>query len=1033
VDARQFETHVSQCARCRQRLLDSSAVADTCSAAASVDSVCPTLPLDAGATEHEPAIGARFGRYIVLDWLGAGGMGVVYAAYDPELNRRVALKVLRSTADPSPVRGLLLREAQAMARLAHRNVATVFDVGSVGERVFIAMELVEGGTLGAWLRRARRPRGEILARFLAAGHGLAAAHAAGLMHRDFKPDNVLIGDDGRVCVTDFGLARPVAGPPAGPERPDAAGECCDREASPARPAGTVVYMAPEQYRGRPTDARADQFSFAVALYEALYGERPFSSDRFAAADDAVGHRVRPAPRRSGVPPAWRRVLIRALRAAPEDRYPSIDELLIALAPDRPWRRARRLAIAAVVVFAAVLTAGVLYVAHLRATARQRAELAGRLRGMAPELRTRLRSAHLLPIHDIRAARARVRSAMHEVEVQLQTPAGQDETALGDFVLGEGYRALGDDDHALARFEAAWSAGERGPDLDAALGDTLGAVYEARVRELEATVPPERRDAQLHALALRYRDPALDHLRAAIAARTGSPAYLEALIEFHDRRFADARRDAEAALAESPTFYEAGVLAARARDQLGHELWWAGKDDDGRLELAAARRIFAHVLEVARSDEAIWRGYAEMVYDQAIALARGGAQSPELVEEAVSALHNAEQIDPDSARPVLYEAQILLGQGNAELYGYRDPGAYVDAALAKAEQARALAADPADVEDRVCQAYWERATYQGSHGIDPSQSFLRATTACERAVTARPDADKYDELGVMYLDWGRYQGAHGEPAARSFERAEHNLATAIAIGDDPGAHYGLGVLWTVVAHDDVRHGRSPEHAVERALAEYAITLQRSPRRPDAWVGTSHAELERARFQQRTRADAREALARARAACGQALAIDPGFAQAIRYRLEIAELEVELLLGREADPRPVLTQLRADAQWLSSRLPRESMAHRLAAEAELAAARAAIAHGDPAAAVLAGAATEATRARELDPTDALAWATSAEIEQLCAATCSRDGASAAADRARSFLERATQIDPLDLPIRELREALPAGGAGDGGTAR
>jgi hypothetical protein len=990
-------------------------VADTCSALPSVDSLCPTLSLDAGTAEDEPAIGARVGRYIVLDWLGAGGMGAVYSAYDPELNRRVALKLLRSndasTDDPSPVRGRLLREAQVMARLAHRNVVAVFDVGSVGERVFIAMELVEGGTLRTWLRRAPRSQRDILAMFLAAGHGLAAAHAAGLIHRDFKPDNVLIGDDGRVCVTDFGLARPVTRAPAGSKPPDAAGERGERGTSSARPAGTLAYMAPEQHRGRPTDARADQFSFAVALYEALYGERPFGPGRFAAASDAVGHRVRTAPRGSRVPRAVRRALIRALSAAPEDRYPSIEDLLAALAPDRPWRRARRLAVAAVLVLAAVLAAGVLYVAHLRDAARQRAELAGRLRGMAPELRTRLRSAHLLPIHDIRAARAHVRSAMHEVEAQLQTTAGQDEIALGDFVLGEGYRALGDDELALARFEAARAAGERGPDLDAALGYTLGAVYEARVRELEATVPPERRDAPLRALALRYRDPALDHLRAAIAARTGSPAYLEALIEFHHRRFDDVRRDAEAAFAEAPTFYEAGVLAARARDQLGLELWSAGKDDDAKLEFAAARRNFAHVLEIARSDDAMWRGYAEMVYAQAIALARGGAMPPELAQEAVTALHNAERIDPDNARPLLREAQIALGQGNIELYGYRDPGVYVDAALAKAEQARALAADPADVEHWVCGAYWERATYEGSHGIDPSLSFTRATTACERAVTARSDVDNYSGLGELYLDWGRYLGAHGVVAARPFERARQNLEAAIAIGDDQGTHYDLGVLWTVTAQDDVRHGRNPERAVERALAEYAIMRQRVPLRPDAWVGAGHAQLERARFQQRTGADAREALRQARAACDQALAIHPDFTHAIRYRIEIAELEVEVLLGRGADPRPVLTQLRADVEWLSARVPGEGIAHRLAAEAELAAARVALARRDPAAALLARAAAEATRARELDPMDALAWVTSAEIEQLCgAAACSRDGAGAAADRARVFLERASRIDPL-----------------------
>ncbi|HEX3762762.1 MAG TPA: serine/threonine-protein kinase [Kofleriaceae bacterium] len=1019
---------MSQCAHCRRVGPAAGAMANTCSSPASDDSVCPTVPADAGgAAASELPVGTRFGRYIVLDWRGAGGMGVVYSAYDPELNRKVALKVLRSACgaeDRPALRDLLLREAQAMARLAHPNVVTVFDAGSVDERVFIAMELIEGVTLGAWLRRALRTPREILARFLAAGHGLAAAHAAGLMHRDFKPDNVLLGDDGRVCVTDFGLARPVTG-----EQDRTRCDAAERSAlTPrARPAGTLAYMAPEQYLGRPADARADQFSFAVALYEALYGAPPFGPRRFA--DDAAGHQVRAAPRGSRVPRAVRHALLRALRAAPEDRYPSIGELLAALAPDRPSRRSRRLGVAAVAAAAAVLVGGGVYAAHLRDAAEHRAELAGRLRGMAPELRTLLRSAHMLPIHDIRAARARVQRAMHDVEAQLQTAAGQDLRALGDFVLGEGYRALGDDDRALPRFEAAWAAGERGPDSDAALGDTLGAVYEARVKELEATAPPERRDDRLHALETRYRDPALAHLRAAIAARTGSPAYLQALIAFHHRRFDDARRDAATALAEAPTFYEAGALEARARDEIGHELWTAGKDDPARREFAAARRIFGHVLEIARSDDAMWLGYAAMVYGQALALARGGAMPPELAQDALTALHNAAQIDPENARPPLREAEIQLGQGNIELYGYRDPGRYVDAALVLTDRARTLAADAAEVEDLTCQAYWERTQYQGGHGIDPGPAYARATAACARAVAARPDLETYSSLGVLYLSWGGYQSAHGEPAARSFEHAERSLAAAVAISDDPGIHYDLGVLWTTVARDHVRHGRNPDAAVERALAEYGITLKQSPRRADAWTGTAHAQLERARFRQRAHQDVRDALAAARAACEHALAIHPGFTQAIRYQIEVGELEVEVLLGRGADPASVLAQLRTDAAWLLARIPAEGMAHRLAARAELAAARQARARHEPAAAFLASAAAESARARDLDPLDALAWATSAEVEQLCAeAACGRDAdPSAAAERARGFLEHALAIDPGDVPIRDVHDAL-AGGTGD-----
>lgn len=333
-----LEAHVAGCDACR-RLLSALARAAGSESAVADDSVAPTLPVASSMSDTELQPGARFGRYRVLDWLGAGGMGVVYSAYDSDLNRKVALKVLRNDGtDQLPIRDLLLAEAQAMAQLAHPNVVTVFEVGSVDDRVFLAMELIEGQTLAGWLRARRRKPSEIIAMFVAAGHGLAAAHAAGLIHRDFKPDNVLVGNDGRVCVTDFGLARPA--PPStdsaarGPSDPAAA------RAPQTGLAGTLAYMAPEQYLRRSVDARADQFSFAVGLYEALYGERPFASPPVSGDPPVVT-----TPPLRGVPVALRQVLLRALCRDPDERYPSITELLAALTP--PPRRARGVAVAVI--------------------------------------------------------------------------------------------------------------------------------------------------------------------------------------------------------------------------------------------------------------------------------------------------------------------------------------------------------------------------------------------------------------------------------------------------------------------------------------------------------------------------------------------------------------------------------------------------------------------------------------------------------------------------------------------------------------
>lgn len=295
------------------------------------------------------------GRYLLLRELGRGGMGVVFEAYDPQLDRKVALKLLRPDQAVGARGGArsarLIREAQALARLSHPNVIQVYDAGRVGDRVFLAIELVSGSTLADWLDLRRRPWRQVLDVFLAAGRGLAAAHAAGLVHRDFKPANVLLADDGRPRVLDFGIARPAAGAAARDEEEDA--EAPGAPLVPGRNlldtpitrrgtiVGTIGYLAPELVAQGEADARSDQFSFCVSLHEALYGQQPFAGDTIAAlADAAATGRIAPPPSDVAVPLWLRRIVLRGLRAEPSARYPSMAALLDDLAYDRTaaWRR-----------------------------------------------------------------------------------------------------------------------------------------------------------------------------------------------------------------------------------------------------------------------------------------------------------------------------------------------------------------------------------------------------------------------------------------------------------------------------------------------------------------------------------------------------------------------------------------------------------------------------------------------------------------------------------------------------------------------
>ncbi len=317
-----------------------------------------TLPVDGSGSMPGPRDGEELprgtflGRYVVLDVLGKGGMAVVYTAYDPELGRKVAVKLLHSDAQGPTGGPRLLREAQAMARLHHPNVVAVHDVGTFDDSVFVAMELVEGRPLRAWLSERERDWRQILAAFVQAGRGLAAAHAAGIVHRDFKPENVLVGDDGTVRVADFGLARPATSEPDEPEAaaPEPSPGTEVRLTRTGALIGTPFYMAPEQHRRERSDERSDQFSFCIALYEAVYRQHPFGRGELAdLARAVVAGDVQAPPARSRVPGWVRAALLRGLAPMPEDRWPSMNALLAALSRDPGAGSRRALVVAAVVV------------------------------------------------------------------------------------------------------------------------------------------------------------------------------------------------------------------------------------------------------------------------------------------------------------------------------------------------------------------------------------------------------------------------------------------------------------------------------------------------------------------------------------------------------------------------------------------------------------------------------------------------------------------------------------------------------------
>ena len=500
VEREHVMSHLDACSTCRRGLAALAALPPTPadsfiggdhvstfpdSPSAAITARVPPRPRPAGTAPPIPALGDRIGRYIALRIVGRGGMGIVIAAHDPELDRQVAIKLVHPRvwrAASAESRELLRLEARAMARLVHPNVVAVHDLGTVGDQLFVAMELVAGSSLDRWLAAAARPRPwrDVLAMCREAGKGIAAAHRAGLVHRDIKPHNVLVDEHGRPRIADFGLAM------LGVDEGDA-----------SAPAGTPAYMSPEQHRGAATTAASDQFSFCVMTYEALYGERPFAGDTIAAIGTEIERgRVRPPPAGTNIPAWVRRVLLRGLAVDPAARFPTLDALLDALAP--PARPRWQLGVAAIALAAAAAAAAMLLtreredpIAAARRTAEARAAAvwspaarravdAALAAGRAPHtIATRTRVADALDGYLARWIAARV-AVIRGARAGEQAPAAAERRlACLDRRLGE-VRAL----------VAALSAG--GPGVAAAAIDGVAELTPARIcldRDVMAVRPP----------------------------------------------------------------------------------------------------------------------------------------------------------------------------------------------------------------------------------------------------------------------------------------------------------------------------------------------------------------------------------------------------------------------------------------------------------------------------------------------------------------------------------------------------------------
>jgi tetratricopeptide (TPR) repeat protein/tRNA A-37 threonylcarbamoyl transferase component Bud32 len=779
--------------------------------------------------------GTTVGRYLVVEEVGSGAMGRVVRAYDPKLHREVALKLVE-TLKKADTAARLLREAQAMAQLSHPNVVAVFDVETVSESkgkppsvVYIAMEFVRGRTLEEWVNGKERTWEEIVPQYVAAARGLSAAHAAGLVHRDFKPANVLVGTDGRIRVTDFGLVRGGHAPPSMEDSLDL--DSVARRMAPGDDSltrmstvvGTPAYMPPEQHLGAAIGHPADQYAFCVSMFEALAGKRPFKGktlkELFA---KKMEHSIE-WPRSTTVPRFVQRALERGMDPKPEARWPSMDALIEALTNDPAVARRRWLVFAGVGVVALGI-GGWLYAERGRARAQCEAEAAAIFDDWNGE-----REA------DVQASFSAVGvgfadRAMSETSKRLDTYVADWSEARAQHCLAQQQSPQEHDAAALACFE------ERRAQLEA----LVGVLKEADAEAIRSSV----------GLVSRLPDPRL----------CGDPLAVERLPPPPEDPAVGERVQAVRELLLRARFVRATSRRAQALE-LSQQAYDEAKSigyppllAEASLSLGGALVVSGELQQgIDMVEEAYWlageNSYDEVAIDAAILLVKLEGENNERPEIARKWARHAQmtmarrgQDDP------LRKAAMLQAMATAE----RVDGQY-DRALELAEEARDIYVDVYGPEhpqvayalNVIGNVHLRLANFgQARKTFEHSMSILEAVYGAEHPIVAQG----FNNIGIVEANEGNFEGAlvafrkAEEALLRAWGPDHHslveqraNIAVAYAqLGDDEAAleHFERSL------QQALKEG--PNHpSVADAAGNLGVTLKRLGRYDEAIEQTERA--------------------------------------------------------------------------------------------------------------------------------------------------------------------------------------------------
>jgi eukaryotic-like serine/threonine-protein kinase len=782
-------------------------------------------PIDPGATAdfgppefNDPPV-SNWDRYEITNLLGTGGMAQVFKAFDPQLKRFVALKFIRG--EDASLRERLLKEARAQAQLDHPHICKIYEVGEVQNRHFIAMQFIDGYTLDRIQPELLlEQKIKILQQVAEAVH---VAHRMGIIHRDLKPTNIMVENtqDGGVLhpyVMDFGIAREIGLP---------------SNTATDQLVGTPSYMAPEQVFGdrMQLDRRTDIYCLGSTLYFLLTGRSPFEGSAL----EVLMKVSRETPVRltkliPGIPRDIETIVMKCIEKEPWRRYDSAKALsddlqrylngepIAARPPSLAYKVEKKFKKNKILSFLILilLMAGVLAIYWRWRTAEQ-LRLTQEFAQAVEAMDWMMRVAHMTPLHDIRQEKKQIRKRMEILEVNMKQ-SGSLALGPGHYALGKGFMALQNYQEAKKHLEEAWKNNYRTPETAYALGETMGALYQMELQRAEQIESELLRGQRKKQIEDKFREPALQYLKASSGVRTEAPEYLEALIAFYDKDYGLALEKTQKAFHRVPWFYEAKILESKIYQIYGSEKLDKGDLGAAQKDLLQSELSYRKALQIGQSDLQGYRGIcvirSELFYSEFYG---EGKDLETLKAKALEACNRALLTDPDDPFTLNKLSFLLSLWAEHQINLGQNPSDSIRSSLEAAD--RAIQLEPQGVEghNNRGMAFWLKAKQETATGKDADPSFQLAVKSLSHANKMDPnDTGTLNHLGLAYMDLGDFRMYHGKDPRSSYEEATKLFRKTIQINPDYFVGYAnLGILYSAIGEYEMDHGYDPVSSLTMA--------------------------------------------------------------------------------------------------------------------------------------------------------------------------------------------------------------------------